>query len=237
MAIQVPGNSKRTFYKILQISDDADADAIAAAYQRLKPKYSDPNDSAARNELLFIEHAYQTLSDPNSRSQYDKQVASTAVRPIVQYDYETSDESWFTGSKLLVVMVGVLATIAYGLSTRHSEETGKIDASKEAVAEIADVAPSGTEGSVQTPGKAIDRSAEIAQRQLDIQQQMADVRRMEIENRIRANNEEAAMRQAQARKAAEEREERCRYMRSLITQANNAGLYAEARALQARGCN
>lgn len=237
MASQAQTNGKRTFYKILQISDDADADAIIAAYQRLKSKYAEADDAAARNELLFIEHAYTTLSNPNSRNLYDRQIANIAKPPIIQYtQYEQSNDSWFSSSKLIAVMIGVLAMVAYGLNTRHSEEIGKIGVSKEAVEGNNEVSRIGVDGIVQNTSKAIDVTSEIAQRQLDIQRQVADTQRMEAESRIRAN-EEANRQRALAQKASAEREDRCRYMRSLITQANNAGAYAEARALQARGCN
>lgn len=244
MAIQDQTKNKRTFYKILQISDDADVEAIDAAYQRIKSKYMDANDAAARNELLFVEHAYETLSDSNKRKVYDRQIANNFAPPIIQSSYyEQSNDSWFSSSKVLAVMIGVLAIVAYGLNTRHSEEISKIGVSKEMIVGNNEVSRIGVDGVVQNTSKAIDvtaeiaqRQAEIAQRQLDIQRQDAETRRMEAESRIRANEERLAS-QVASQKAAAEREDRCRYMRSLITQANNAGAYAEARALQARGCN
>jgi curved DNA-binding protein CbpA len=237
MVTQDQIKNKRTFYKILQVSDDADAEAIDAAYQRIKSKYEDANDAAARNELLFVEQAYKTLSDPNSRKLYDRQIANNFAPTTIQSDYYVqTNDSWFSSSKLLVVMIGVLAVIAYGLKTRHSEEVSKIGISKEMVVGNNEVSRIGADGVVQNTSKAIDVTAEIAQRQLDIQQQDAETRRMEAESRIRANEERVAAQKASL-KAAAEREDRCRYMHSLITQANNAGAYEEARALQARGCN
>jgi hypothetical protein len=207
----------------------------------LKSKYGDANDAIARNEMLFIEHANETLSNPNSRSLYDRQIANVASPSFVRYEqYEQSDNSLFSSSKLIMVIVGVLALVAYGLNTRHSEEIGKIDVAKEAVVGNNDVARISVDGNLQNTSKAIDVSADIAQRRLTIQQQEADTRRMESENRIRANEEATKQRvvtQTASQKSSAEREERCRYMRSLITQANQAGAYAEARALQARGCN
>ncbi len=236
MATQVQTNNKRTFYKILQISDDADADAIAAAYQRLKSKYADADDVTARNELLFVEHAYETLSNPNSRSLYDKQVKDISTPSVIQYGYyEQSNDSWFSGSRMALVIIGILAVVTYGLNTRHSEEIGKLSVANEEVVGNNEVSRIGVDGLVQNTSKAIDRSAEVAQRRLDIQQQEADIRRMEAESRIRAN-EEANRQRISSQKTSAEREERCRYMHSLIAQANQAGAYAEARALQAKGC-
>ncbi len=136
MAIQVQETNKRTFYQVLQVSDDADVDAIAASYYRLKLRYHDPNDAAARNELIFIEHAYQTLSDCDRRKAYDRQVAD-AAKPAAHYTYHAhSDDGWFTSSKLLIVMIGLLATVAYGLKTAHTKEL--IDGSVQGVIESAD---------------------------------------------------------------------------------------------------
>lgn len=243
MAGQVQGNGKRTYYNILQVSNDADFEAITASYQRLKSKYTTAGDAVSRNELMFVEHAYEALSDANKRNLYDKQLLSTANPSITQYSYDVqANDSWFSSTKLIVVMIGVLAVVAYGLSNRHTEEKEKIKVSKEAVGGNNEASRINAEsnyvlsnGAVQVMDKSIDRSAEIASRALDIRRQEAETRKMEVESRIRLN--EAAVKQrSQSSKDAEERMERCQYMRSLIDQANRAGAYEEARALQARGC-
>ncbi len=149
MAIQAQETNKRTFYQVLQVSDDADVDAIAASYHRLKLRYRDPNDAAARNELIFIEHAYQTLSDCDRRRVYDLQVAD-AAKPAAHYTYHGhSDDGWFTSSKLLVVMIGLLATVAYGLKTAHTKEL--------------------TDGSIQG-SRVIEQSADTVQTNADARQ-------------------------------------------------------------------
>lgn len=243
MVSQSQITNKRTYYNILQVSDDADLDAITASYQRLKSKYGGAGDATTRNELLFIEHAFETLSDSNRRNLYDKQNANLLASSITQYgDYEQSNESWFSNYKIIAVMIGVLAIVAYGLNTRHSEEKGKISVSREAVVGNNEATRIGAEsnyilsnGMVQNVNKSIDKSAEIAQRALDIQRQESETRRMEAESRIRMN--EASIQQRNdSKKNAEEKIERCQYMRSLVNQANRAGAYEEARALQARGC-
>lgn len=243
MVSQSQITNKRTFYNILQVSDDADLDAITASYQRLKSKYEGAGDATTRSELLFIEHAFATLSDSNRRNLYDKQNANLLTSSITQYgDYEQSNESWLSNYKIIAVMIGILAIIAYGLNARHSEEKGKISVSREAVVGNNEASRIGAEsnyllsnGTVQNVNKSIDRSAEIAQRALDIQRQEAETRRMEAESRIRVNEANIAQRN-ESKKVAEEKMERCQYMRSLVNQANRAGAYEEARALQARGC-
>jgi len=240
---QLQVQNKRTFYNILQVSDDAATDAISASYLRLKTKYEGSNDATSRNELLFIAHAYETLSDTNKRNLYDRQLGNSAESSIIQYgEHEQSNDKWYTSSKVFTVMIGVLVLVAYGLNTKHTEEKGKISVAKESVVGENESSRINAEsnyalstGSVQNVNKAIDRSAEIAERTLDIKHQEAETRKMEAESRIRIN--EAAVRQRSvSKKEAEEKAEKCQYMQSLINQAKRAGAHEEARALQARGC-
>ena len=243
MVVQVEVKNKRTFYSILQVSDDADIDAIIASYQRLRSKYEGIGDAEARNELNFINHAFETLSDSGKRNLYDRQIGSIPASSTIQYGYaDQPGETWFASSKLFLLMAVVLAIIVYGLKNNHTEEVSKITVSKEAVVGDNEAKRIDAEnklilydGTVKNVSKAIDKSAEIAERSLEIKRQEAEIRRMEAENRIKIN--EASLKQRnEAKKVAEERRESCEYLRSLIDQANRAGAYEEARALQSRGC-
>lgn len=243
MVAQLQVQNKRTFYNILQVSDDADNDAIHASYMRLKSKYEGANDSTTRNELLFIDHAFETLSDSNKRSLYDRQLRDSTSASIIQYDDNAqSSTNWYSNSRIFAVMIGVLLLIAYGLYTKHIEEKRKINVSKEAVAGKNESSRLNAEsnyvlstGTVQGVNKAIDRSAEIAERTLDIRRQEAETRKIEAESRIRIN--EATIRQRNtSKKDVDDSAERCQYIQSLINQATLAGAHEEARALRNRGC-
>ncbi len=71
-------------YEILQVHPRADADAIAAAYQRLRDLYDPTRLDGAADELLelarakrdSIEHAYAVLGDPVRRATYDDEQAT-----------------------------------------------------------------------------------------------------------------------------------------------------------------
>ncbi|NQT30118.1 MAG: molecular chaperone DnaJ [Candidatus Saganbacteria bacterium] len=65
--------SKRDYYEILSVKKDASADEIKRAYRKLARQYHpDVNKSNdAHDHFTEINEAYQTLSDPNKRSQYD----------------------------------------------------------------------------------------------------------------------------------------------------------------------
>jgi len=70
-------------YEILQVHPRADADAIAAAYQRLRDLYDPARLDGAADELLelarakrdMIQRAYAVLSDPVRRATYDEELA------------------------------------------------------------------------------------------------------------------------------------------------------------------
>ncbi len=65
--------SKRDYYEILGVSKNAQADEIKRAYRKLAREYHpDVNkESGAAEKFKEINEAYQVLSDPNKRSQYD----------------------------------------------------------------------------------------------------------------------------------------------------------------------
>ena len=74
------------YYKILNISRDADKDEIKKAYRKLALKYhpdknKDPN---AKEKFQQISEAYQTLSDIDNRKNYDRfgKIPEEFVNPI-----------------------------------------------------------------------------------------------------------------------------------------------------------
>jgi uncharacterized protein (TIGR02266 family) len=83
----------RSHYQVLGVDQDADADQLSAAYQRLASQYDpalyahepDPNRQAAIAAVrLRIDEAYRTLATPEQRRQYDSEIGSTAVAPGAQ---------------------------------------------------------------------------------------------------------------------------------------------------------
>lgn len=66
--------TSRDYYSILQINPGASADAIDAAYDRLSKVYDPETSKKARaaDRLAEVEEAYEVLSDPKKRSEYDR---------------------------------------------------------------------------------------------------------------------------------------------------------------------
>lgn len=65
----------REYYDLLQIPTNADANMIKKAYYReARNCHPDkhPNDPKAHEKFTLLGHAYQVLSDPSKREQYDK---------------------------------------------------------------------------------------------------------------------------------------------------------------------
>jgi molecular chaperone DnaJ len=62
-------------YKILGVSKSASQEEIRRSYRKLARKYhpdANPNDSGAENRFKEIQHAYEILSNPEKRREYDE---------------------------------------------------------------------------------------------------------------------------------------------------------------------
>src|SRR5918912_1375322 len=64
-----------TLYDTLGVKKDASADEIKKAYRKLASKHhpdKNPGDSASEEKFKEVQNAYDTLSDPEKRKQYDR---------------------------------------------------------------------------------------------------------------------------------------------------------------------
>jgi len=81
-------NQKPNYYQILQVDSSAEPEVIEGAYKRLAKKYHpDMRDAQAvdQQRMQLINEAYQVLSDPKWRAQYDRELRLQA--PLAHNDF------------------------------------------------------------------------------------------------------------------------------------------------------
>ncbi len=77
----------RTLYDLLQISPNADHDAVERAYQQRVQEYQPAclaglgpvSRQAAEQEWEWIQYAYEVLREPQTRAAYDAELAAPAL--------------------------------------------------------------------------------------------------------------------------------------------------------------
>lgn len=68
-----------TLYDLLEVSQSASADAIAAGYKRLHAQHAElaaKGDEDATNRMIALREAFTTLSEPGRRQRYDDSLAA-----------------------------------------------------------------------------------------------------------------------------------------------------------------
>lgn len=63
---------EKTYYELLEIEPDADADAIRSAYRRLANKFHPDHPEGDAEIFRILTDAWRVVSDPRRRAEYDR---------------------------------------------------------------------------------------------------------------------------------------------------------------------
>lgn len=103
--------TKKTLHAILGVANDADAAAITQAYRDHKQRFADqPHTVESENQLKFVEHAYETLSDPVRRQLYENRLKADAAATAIMM--EATDEPAPSRRGVGIVVMAVVAGLA-----------------------------------------------------------------------------------------------------------------------------
>jgi molecular chaperone DnaJ len=85
---------KKDFYEILQLGKEATREEVDKAYRKLALKYHpdrNPDDPSAAEKFREVTEAYEVLSDPDKRTQYDQYGFATDDGDAPAYQYHHID--------------------------------------------------------------------------------------------------------------------------------------------------
>ncbi|MBV5297602.1 MAG: DnaJ domain-containing protein [Rhodoferax sp.] len=187
------------FYQILEANEAASQDTIQSLFEQ-KCKLLEPEleqgSATAKEQLWFLKQAYETLSNPGKRAAYDDSLKPKAMANIQAATIRTKPEglSW----KLNALLIALLASglIGFGLhlgrANKQDDHTAQILQTNRGADN--DATRAGTErvlvdGMIKNDSKIIDRSAELGNRSLNIQQDAENRHRQELEYRANAGSQ------------------------------------------------
>jgi molecular chaperone DnaJ len=85
---------KKDYYEILGLSREASKDEVEKAYRKLALKYHpdrNPDDPSSAEKFREVTEAYEVLSDPNKRTQYDQYGFAVDEDEMPRYQYHHVD--------------------------------------------------------------------------------------------------------------------------------------------------
>lgn len=115
----------KTLYDILQVSRRADQEVITAAYDRLCTKADADSTDAGRVQRLALRQAYDVLSNPERRSEYDRKLPFAATPPSpprYQSDGATAFMDWWRSPRMFGFMLVAALLIGTGLLLNHTRD-------------------------------------------------------------------------------------------------------------------
>jgi len=206
------------FYHILEARSVASPEALQALYEekrkRLEQEREDGNPNV-KEQLWALKHAYETLANPAKRAVYDDSLKNKAAQATPTRTVQARPDilSWKMNALLIALLASGLVGLGlhFGKSSKKDDHTAqvlKINRTADNDATRAGTERVLVEGTVNNESKVIDRSAELGNRSLNIQQDAENRRRQELEYRANAGARILDMQQQQQSRQLAMQEER-----------------------------
>ena len=110
--------STMNYYVVLGIAEDADNDAIRSAFRALARRYHpDAGAGSSTDEFRRALEAYETLSDPDRRRLYDRDLRGSRARPTIIAEP--------IGSRSAVEPLFTSRTVSFGFPNRRGTVTSR----------------------------------------------------------------------------------------------------------------
>jgi curved DNA-binding protein CbpA len=111
-------NPNTNYYELLEVSPYADLAELTVAYMRISKALAVEGGELAPAEkdfrLQLVKHAYEVLSSPSRRSEYDAGLAASGAglawqSPALHAEAALEDKKWSPIRRLLTVIAGLMA--------------------------------------------------------------------------------------------------------------------------------
>lgn len=122
--------AERTFYDILEVSTTASSETIQSAYERLAAKFdpaaaANAGNAGVRMQYDAVKQAFVTLSNAESRAQYDRKLELRNFRPVRPVEVL---EPFWTLPK--VIVVGLIVLAIGGFYFKHQRDQARMETEK-----------------------------------------------------------------------------------------------------------
>jgi curved DNA-binding protein CbpA len=158
----------KNYYRILGLNIDAEYEEIKAAYRILAQRHH-PDKGGAAAEFILIQEAYDILSNPLTKRNYDTDLLATLNHPLATKNSPTSSNSYLLLA-IVICITGAAITFAIWAYlkqyNKHQQLTAKVTQSLPTV--TANVTPPITQASksnskkspASTPTKASNKTTD-----------------------------------------------------------------------------